>query len=269
MMRKSHKRTLRDVLTARNDSRITVNIYFDGYHFMHLFCTSISLQKWQALLLFAGAGVACAAPEPAQKRETLTQIVVLDAPSNLGLRPPAPGKEPGVKKLAAALRKTGLVERLGASDAGLVEPPAYSPEPDPVVGFRNSGSLNRYSQALADRVAPLITKGNFVLVLGGDCSVLVGTGLATRSLGHYGLAFIDAHDDFSYPRQRSKYFGIFVGAGLDLGLATGHGPPQLANIRDQSPYFQEKDVIQMVCRAQRKTPSTLKRRRSTGPISNA
>jgi hypothetical protein len=32
------------------------------------------------------------------------EIVVLDAPSNLGLRPPGPGVVPGVYKLAGALR---------------------------------------------------------------------------------------------------------------------------------------------------------------------
>ena len=50
---------------------------------------------------------------------------VLDAPSNLGLRPPAPGVEPGVRRLADALRACGLVERLSARDAGRVTPPAY------------------------------------------------------------------------------------------------------------------------------------------------
>ena len=34
----------------------------------------------------------------------MRRIVVLDAPSNLGLRPPAPNPVPGVYKLAGALR---------------------------------------------------------------------------------------------------------------------------------------------------------------------
>ncbi len=43
-------------------------------------------------------------------------IVVLDAPSNLGLRPPAPGTVPGCYKLAGALREQGVVRRLGAQE---------------------------------------------------------------------------------------------------------------------------------------------------------
>ena len=50
-------------------------------------------------------------------------ISILDAPSNLGLKPPAEGKEPGVKWMAEAIRSRGLVQRLGAIDAGKVEAP--------------------------------------------------------------------------------------------------------------------------------------------------
>ena len=49
-------------------------------------------------------------------------IAVLDAPSNPGLRPPRPGTEPGCKKRARALRGRGIVERLGAHDAGGLVP---------------------------------------------------------------------------------------------------------------------------------------------------
>jgi arginase len=201
--------------------------------------------RWKTWLLLAGAGLACADFGRAATGETSVQIVVLDAPSNLGLRPPAPGVEPGVKNLAGALRKTGLVARLGARDGGQVGPPRYSPDPDPVTHFRNGASLPGYSAKLADELIPLITRGDFVLVLGGDCSVLLGTGLALHSLGAYGLAFIDAHDDFSFARPNTKYSGIFVAAGTDLALATGHGPNQLSDIRGESPYFREQDVIQI------------------------
>ena len=53
------------------------------------------------------------------------RIAVVDAPSNLGLRPPAPGVVPGCYKLAGALRDRGLIARLGARDAGYVTPPRY------------------------------------------------------------------------------------------------------------------------------------------------
>ncbi len=52
-------------------------------------------------------------------------IVVLDAPSNLGPRPPAPGTVPGCYKLAGALREQRMVQRLRALEGGVVVPPRY------------------------------------------------------------------------------------------------------------------------------------------------
>ncbi len=46
------------------------------------------------------------------------RIVVIDAPSNLGLRPPALGVVPGVYKLAGALRDQGIVARRGVALLG-------------------------------------------------------------------------------------------------------------------------------------------------------
>ena len=55
-------------------------------------------------------------------------VECLDAPSNLGLRPPKPGAAPGVAKLATALWARGLLEKIGASDGGRLTPPDHSPD---------------------------------------------------------------------------------------------------------------------------------------------
>jgi hypothetical protein len=44
--------------------------------------------------------------------------VVVDAPSNLGLRPPSPDTVPGCWRLPEVLRREGIVARLGATDGG-------------------------------------------------------------------------------------------------------------------------------------------------------
>ncbi len=170
------------------------------------------------------------------------QLVVLDAPSNLGLRPPRPGALPGVYRLPAALRATGLVDRLAARDAGVVPAPAYSPEPDLEVGYRNGRSLAAYSAALAERTGALVAAGDFLVVLGGDCSVLLGNTLALRVRGRYGLVFIDGHDDFSPTLHPDKYRGIIAAAGTDLALVTGHGPAALTDLSGMRPYVREEDV---------------------------
>ena len=173
----------------------------------------------------------------------LPPLVVLDAPSNLGLRPPAPGRIPGVYKLPEALRGQRLLERLGALDGGRVDPPAYSPEADLATGFRNGTALSGYALALAERVAEIVRAGSFPLVLGGDCGILVGSMLALRTLGRYGLMFIDGHDDYTHVREPEKYYGYFTAAGLDLYLVTGHGPAALSNLRGLGPYVPEENVV--------------------------
>jgi len=171
-----------------------------------------------------------------------TKITVLDAPSNLGLRPSGPNHLPGVWQLPQALRAKGLLERLNADDAGEVLPPSYSTEPDFQTGFRNGTKIAVYSKALANKIANLIQGNCFPLVLGGDCSILLGSMLALRSLGEYGLCFIDGHNDFAYPRSREKS-GFYTAAGLDLGLVTGHGPDELVNINGLRPYVKPSNVV--------------------------
>lgn len=193
------------------------------------FCASIA---------FAGAAVAAPGVSKMQQH-----IVVIDVPSNLGLRPPKPGHEPGVRHLASALRKTGLIDRLRAKDAGRVEAPAHSNDPDPVTGFRNGPAMHAYAKTVAERIGPLLARGDFVLTLGGDCGILVGPALALKTRGRYGLAYIDAHDDFSYARDKARYHGRFAAGGLALGLATGHGPEALVDIDGKAPYMRHEDAI--------------------------
>jgi arginase len=169
-------------------------------------------------------------------------ITVLDAPSNLGLRPPRPGAEPGVWGLARSLRARGLVERLAAEDGGAVERLPYSPAPDPETGYRNGAAIGRFSLALSERTRALVRSGRFALVLGGDCSVLLGGMLALKGLGRYGLVFLDGHDDYSPPRDMARYRGLLAAAGQDLALVTGRGPDALANLEGRRPYVAEEDV---------------------------
>jgi arginase len=164
---------------------------------------------------------------------------ILDAPSNLGLMPPSPGKEPGVKLMAQALRAHGIVSRLSAEDAGEVVPPKCNPAIDPTTKIRNPAAIRAYSVQLADRLGVLLDEGRFPLVLGGDCSILLGSALAFARRGRHGLLFIDGHTDLLTP-ETSHTGGA---AGMDLALATGTGPHLLTAIGTAYPYFQPRDVV--------------------------
>jgi arginase len=167
------------------------------------------------------------------------RLSVLDAPSNLGLRPPRAGREPGVRRMAAALRATGLVARLGVESAGEVTPPPYAPALDPLVRIRNAGAIRDYSNALAGRLGGLLDAGALPLVLGGDCSIVLGTMLALRRRGRYGLVYLDGHTDFGLP-DTSLSGGA---AGMDLALATGRGPAILADLDGLGPLLRDEDVV--------------------------
>ena len=111
---------------------------------------------------------------------TQRPLALLDAPSNLGLRPPAPGCVPGCAKLAGTLRDQQLLARLGAMEGGVVTPPRYVPEWAPGQGVRNAAAMAAYTRRLAERIGQLLDGGAFPVVLGGDCSILLGAGLALR-----------------------------------------------------------------------------------------
>lgn len=170
----------------------------------------------------------------------MRNIVVVDAPSNLGLRRPAPGTVPGCYKLAGALREQRIVQRLGALEGGVVVPPRYDlgdwQEGD---GVFNAAALASYTRSLADRIERHVRSGDFPVVLGGDCSIQLGASLALRRLGRYGLAAIDASADFRHPGNSDR---VGAAAGEELALATGRGQEDLTDLEGLKPYLRDEDV---------------------------
>ena len=166
---------------------------------------------------------------------------VLDAPSNLGLAPPAPGREPGTRRMPDVLRWNGLRARLGARDAGRVEAPAYGTEVHPS-GIRNAEAIAAYARTLADVVESIVLRREMAVVLGGDCSILLGNLLgARRSVERLGLVFLDGHSDFLTP-ERSGTHGA---AGMDLALAVGRGPLLLSGLAPDGPLVDASSVVHL------------------------
>ena len=159
---------------------------------------------------------------------------VIDAPSILGLRPT------GVELLPKALRAAGLLERLNAEYGGIVAPSSpYNHSRDEETKLLNAEAIKKYSLKLAEVVKRQLHKNKFPIVIGGDCSILIGNLLALRRLGRYGLFFIDGHSDFYLPEE--SLTGEV--ADMDLAIVSGHGPEILSNLDHLKPLVKEQDIV--------------------------
>ena len=158
---------------------------------------------------------------------------VLEAPSTLGVA------TDGVGLLAGRLLELGLAERVHARHAGRLSVPPKEPAPDPETGILNARAIAAWSPKLADAVEAMLDSGAFPVVLGGDCTILLGTMLALRRRGRYGLLFIDGNADFFQPAAEPNG----EGASMDLAWVTGHGPALLTDIEGRMPLVRPEDAV--------------------------
>lgn len=172
-------------------------------------------------------------------------IALLSAPSNLGLRPPQRGSVPGASKAPEALREAGLFRRLldeGATDAGVVLAGRYIHDDDTRASghVRNEDALVDHARRLADRLTSILDAGDAPLVIGGDCSLLLGIGVALARRGGTGLVHVDGHTDFRHPGNSDECASV---AGEDLAAALGMHWPAIADIDGLAPYFAAQRVV--------------------------
>jgi arginase len=163
----------------------------------------------------------------------LKSIAIIEAPSILGLRPT------GVEHLPDALISAGLLARLHARHAGRVNATMYSDARDRETGFLNPQGIADFSRRLAELVDEVLSQGNFALVLGGDCSILLGPMLALNRRGRYGLLFLDGHMDF-YDKETNINGEA---ASSELALVTGRGPALLTRYDGRCPLVRDEDVV--------------------------
>ena len=158
---------------------------------------------------------------------------VIEAPSVLGLFPR------GVEHLPDALLGAGLADALDARRAGRVVPPAYDARRDAATGLLNPTGLRDYAHQLADATGEVLDGGEVPIVLGGDCSILLGNLLALNRRGRFGLLFLDGHADFYQPEAEPNG----EAASMDLALATGRGPRVLADLDGRGALVRDQDVV--------------------------
>ncbi|MBD2704067.1 arginase family protein [Spirosoma sp. BT702] len=160
---------------------------------------------------------------------------LIEAPSILGPKPL------GVELLPYALQRNGFLKESPTPLLVPTEVTDFSDKRASKYDVLNADKIAEYTIQLAEVIGQVRAKKLFPVVLGGDCSILLGCMLALKKDGVYGLAHVDAHADFYQPE--AEPYG--EAASMDLALVVGRGPALLTDIHQLKPYVQENHVVQL------------------------
>jgi arginase len=167
------------------------------------------------------------------------------APSNLGLRPEG-GQQPGTWRAPQVLMDAGLADAVAAAEVVRLERPTYEFNAQAGTRIRNGRTIRAFSLQLAEKVRDMLRAQRFPVVIGGDCSILLGGLYGSRLAGGRGLVHVDGHSDFSYPGNYDSTKVLGAAAGMDLALASGRGEPVLTHWPEVgSPLASDADIVQV------------------------
>jgi len=168
----------------------------------------------------------------------MREIYIVEFPSNLGLKEPHPGKEPGVKRLPDWFQRHNLHKILDPENTLRLDPPKYNNTKDSETQILNANSLIEYAREQAYLVNNLLTRNKFPFILGGDCSILLGSAIALKQKGNFALFYLDGHTDFM-DISLSETGGV---GGMAASIVTGKGHEKLTNILNLSPYIKQENL---------------------------
>jgi arginase len=153
---------------------------------------------------------------------------------------------PGQEQAPRALRGAGLVEKLRRSgvdvrDHGDREVWRWRPDRENRRA-QNVGKIVEIVQDTACRVGDSINAGEVTLVLGGDCTVGIGTVAAHVSAGErVGLVYFDSHADLNVPE--SVHEGALDWMGMAHMLGEQGAVPGLVNAGPCVPLLDSDQVV--------------------------
>jgi arginase len=168
------------------------------------------------------------------------RLEIVGAPSSAGAY--AAGQE----RAPQAYRNGGLINRL--EERGI----AVTDRGD-VPGFRwridrehmramNADAVARVALTVADQVAAGLSDGSALLVLGGDCTVELGTVAgASRATPDVGLVYIDYDTDLNTPQSVEDGALDWMGVAHLLGLPDT--VPRLAGVGPRTPMLRPDQVL--------------------------
>ncbi|MDP8971257.1 MAG: arginase family protein [Actinomycetota bacterium] len=154
----------------------------------------------------------------------------------------------GERAAPGALRTAGLTG-LVSRDLGDSATTIDSTHRDQHTGVLALPETVRSANALADALTGALhdLPGKRPLVVGGDCSILLGIFPALRrSIGPVGLCFVDGHPDYldSWESDTGET------ADMDLAVLTGAGAATLVNLAGDPPMLAVSDTVLLGHRTQ-------------------
>ena len=167
------------------------------------------------------------------------RIEILGTPFN-GL-----GSPPNAENPAEGLRQAKMVPLLeskghSVTDLGDLSGFQFQEIRDPETGIKDLDLWVELSNSLSRKLEAILSQEAFPLLLGGDCSMLVGilSAFAWRDT-EVGLIFLDGHADFHSPETSPSGDP----ADMELAILTGRGPHKITRVAGKYPLLKEEDVV--------------------------
>jgi arginase len=170
---------------------------------------------------------------------TSRRLAIVGAPSSAGAYAPGQEKAPETFRahgLTESLRRVGWEVR----DAGDVD--GFRWHPDPVrPATANLDTVARVAREVAGVVEHALAADERVLVLGGDCTIELGTVAGASADGRtVGLVYVDLDTDLNPPRESD---GALDWTGVAHLLDLPGTSPELSALGARRPLLDDADVL--------------------------
>jgi arginase len=167
------------------------------------------------------------------------RLALIGAPTSAGAY--APGQE----KAPAAFRRHGIAEALRRAgwdlrDAGDVEGFRWRPDPERPTAA-NLVTVARVARAVSDTVAHALRDGERILVLGGDCTIELGTVAGAVTDGSStGVVYVDLDTDLNPPATSD---GALDWTGVAHLLDLEGVEPTLSALGGRRPLLADHEIL--------------------------
>jgi len=140
----------------------------------------------------------------------------------------------------------GIIEAISPSRIIPLPRPTYDPVSKEPFGILNAAAIRAFDLRVAELVSDAFLGGALPILVGGDCSILLGALAGIRKSSEIMLIHLDGHSDFRHPGNYDPGKTPGAVAGMDLAIATGRGDESLTRWPGlESPLVADEDVLQL------------------------